>query len=248
MNKIYFVIAIFAIVLIGYFGLNFWLLENNQRSTITEPLSFDPYGLNIYPSQPASNRDLTKPLVVFFGDSRSRAWTAIANISFEFINRGIDGQTTNQVLGRVSAHVATLSPQFVVVQVGINDLKDIATFPNELKSIVSGCKQNIQKIVEQLSKGRKTTVILTTIFPVPELTQSRRLYWSEDVDRAIIEVNQYIKSLEGDRVIILDAASLLADEGGKIRQIYSLDFLHLNNNGYTMLNDELSKILINQVR
>jgi len=244
MNKIYFAIAILLILLSGSFGLIFWLQNNNQPSAITESL-IDPYGLNMYPSNPVLNRDLNKPLVVFFGDSRAVAWPAIADIPFEFINRGINGQTTDQVLGRLSAHVASLSPQIVVVQVGVNDLRDFATFPNEARNIVNNCKQNIQKIVDRLTQELKATVILTTIFPTSELSQSVRAYWPEEADRAIIEINQFIKSLKGDRVIILDAAALLADERGKVRPIYSRDILHLNSQGYTMLNEELLKILTN---
>jgi lysophospholipase L1-like esterase len=199
----------------------------------------------MYPSSPISNRDLNKPLVVFFGDSRTVAWPAIADIPFEFINRGINGQTTNQVLGRLSAHVASLSPQIVVVQVGVNDLRDFGAFPNQSRNIVNNSKQNIQKIVDRLTQELKATVILTTIFPTSVLSQSMRAYWSEEADRAIIEINQFIKSLKSDRIIILDAAALLADESGKVRPIYSRDLLHLNEQGYAMLNEELLKILRN---
>ena len=246
MRKIYLAIAVIVILLSGL-TLNFWFQnQRNRQYIITESLYLDPYQIEIYPSNPNSlKRDLSKPLVVFFGDSRAYEWSAIANIPIEFTNRGINGQTTNQVLGRTSAHVASLSPNFVVIQVGINDLKHIATFPNESQSIVTNCKQNIQKIVDELIKEQKTTVILTTIFPVPDSSQSQRSFWSDDVDRAIIEVNHFIKSLKSDRVIILDAATLLADERGKVRQIYQRDFLHLNESGYTMLNKELSKILVN---
>jgi lysophospholipase L1-like esterase len=248
MNKIYFAIAAIVILLCGYFGLNFWLLDNRTPSnSMTESFGSDPYELSTYPINPdLSKRDLNKPLVVFFGDSRAVAWPAIANIPFEFINRGINGQTTNQVLGRLSAHVASLSPQIVVVQVGVNDLRDFAEFPDKSRNIVNNCKQNIQKIVNRLTQELKATVILTTIFPTSELSQSVRAYWPEEADRAIIEINQFIKSLKSDRVIILDAAALLADERGNVRQIYSLDTLHLNSQGYKMLNDELLKILTNK--
>ncbi|MFZ4728824.1 MAG: SGNH/GDSL hydrolase family protein [Pseudanabaena sp.] len=248
MNKIYFAIATIVILLCGYFGLNFWLLDNRTPSnSMTESFGSDPYELSTYPINPdLSKRDLNKPLVVFFGDSRAVAWPAIANIPFEFINRGINGQTTNQVLGRLSAHVASLSPQIVVVQVGVNDLRDFAEFPDKSRNIVNNCKQNIQKIVNRLTQELKATVILTTIFPTSELSQSVRAYWPEEADRAIIEINQFIKSLKSDRVIILDAATLLADERGNVRQIYSRDILHLNSQGYKMLNDELIKILTNK--
>lgn len=244
MSKIYFAIATIVILICGYFGLSFWLLDDRSpRNSMTESLGSDPYELKTYPVNPdLSKRDLNKPLVVFFGDSRTVDWSEIPNIPFEFINRGINGQTTDQVLGRLSAHVASLSPQIVVVQVGVNDLGELVTFPYKTRNIINNCKQNIQKIVDRLTKEVKATVILTTIFPTGE---SQSLRWLEEADRAIIEVNQFIKSLKGDRVIILDSAALLADERGKVRQIYSRDLLHLNKQGYTMLNEELLKILAN---
>ena len=252
MNKMYFAIATFVILICGYLALNFGFQNNHQPYSLTEFLPSDPNELNIYPTNPdMSQRDRNKPLVVFFGDSRAYEWPAIANIPFEFTNRGINGHTTKQVLGRLSAHVANLSSQFVVVQVGVNDLVQIAPSSNQLQSVVTNCKQNIQKIVDQLAKELKTTVILTTIFPVAALSPSQRSS-SAELDRAIVEVNEFIRSLKsdrvGDRVIILDAAALLADENGKVRQIYSRDFLHLNENGYTILNTELLKILTYQVR
>ncbi|MFM7887107.1 MAG: SGNH/GDSL hydrolase family protein [Pseudanabaena sp.] len=244
MNKIYFAIAIIVMLICGYLGLNLWLLDDHTlKNSKNKSLGSDPYELKTYPVNPdLSKRNLNKPLVVFFGDSRTVDWPEIPNIPFEFINRGINGQTTEQVLGRLSAHVGSLSPQIVVVQVGVNDLADLATLPNAPRNIINTCKQNIQKIVDRLAKEVKATVILTTIFPAGE---SQSLRWPEEADRAIIEVNQFIKSLKSDRVIILDAAALLADERGKVRQIYSRDLLHLNKRGYTMLNEELLKILAN---
>lgn len=244
----YFAIATFVVLICGYLALNFWFQNNHQQDFTSEFLRLDPNELDIYPTNPnMSQRDRNKPLVVFFGDSRAYEWPAIVNIPFEFINRGINGHTTKQVLGRLSAHVGNLSSQFVVVQVGVNDLIQIATSPNQSQSVVTNCKQNIQKIVDRLAKELKITVILTTIFPVAELSPSQQSSL-EEVDRAIIEVNEFIRSLKSDQVIILDAAALLANENGKVRQIYSRDFLHLNDNGYTILNIELSKILTYQVR
>ena len=248
MNKMYFAIITFVILICGYLALNFWFQNNPQQYFTTGFLRSDPNELDIYPANPdMSQRDRNKPLVVFFGDSRAYEWPAIANVLFEFINRGINGHTTNQVLGRLSPHVGNLSSQFVVVQVGVNDLVTIATSPNQSQRVITNCKQNIQKIVDRLAKELKTTVILTTIFPVAELSPSQQSSL-EEVDRAIIEVNEFIRSLKSDRVIILDAAAFLADENGKVRQIYSRDLLHLNDNGYTILNNELSKILTYQVR
>ncbi len=78
MNKIYFAIAAIVILICGYFGLNFWLLDKRSpRNSMTESLGLDPYELKTYPTNPdLSNRDLSKPLVVFFGDSRTAVFNS----------------------------------------------------------------------------------------------------------------------------------------------------------------------------
>ena len=153
MNKMYFAIITFVILICGYLALNFWFQNNPQQYFTTGFLRSDPNELDIYPANPdMSQRDRNKPLVVFFGDSRAYEWSAIANVPFEFINRGINGHTTNQVLGRLSPHVGNLSSQFVVVQVGVNDLVTITTSANNSQSVITNCKQNIQKIVDRLAK------------------------------------------------------------------------------------------------
>ncbi|PZO38327.1 MAG: lysophospholipase [Pseudanabaena frigida] len=250
MKRMYFAISILVILLCGSLGLNIWLYNISYRQYIkTESLRFDPYELNNYPESPdIFKKDRLKSLVVFFGDSRAAAWPEIADISYDFANRGINGQTTNQVLQRLPAHVATLSPKVVVIQVGVNDLKNIVIFPDRAQSIVANCKQNIQQIVEKLTQELQTTVVITTIFPAGELSLLRRLYWTTEIDRSIIEVNQFIKSLKSDRIIILDAATILADERGVTRSEYSQDHLHLNAIGYTKLNNELEQILKSLVR
>jgi lysophospholipase L1-like esterase len=60
---------------------------------------------------------------------------------------------------------------------------------------------------------------------------------------AIEEGNDYIRSLEGEAVIVFDAYSVLVGEDGKIKPEYSRDLLHLNVAGYERLNGELVKIL-----
>lgn len=89
----------------------------------------DPYGLKLPGFKDPPTADLTKPLVVFFGDSRAQQWPAPASNRFRFLNRGIGGQTTEQVRGRFDEHVKPLKPRVVIIEAGVNDLKAIALFP-----------------------------------------------------------------------------------------------------------------------
>ncbi|NEQ41144.1 MAG: SGNH/GDSL hydrolase family protein [Okeania sp. SIO3I5] len=178
------------------------------------------------------------------GDSRARAWKSPEDFDdFNFINRGISGQTTGQVLGRLNRHLQPLSPDIVIVQVGVNDLSRIPLFPENKETIISECKSNIKEIVSE-SRQLGAVVIMTTIFPLSEVPLKRKLFWSPDiVTTAIKEVNNFIYSLENEDVIIFDTGDILVNQQGKVREEYSRDFLHLNRAGYKTLNEKLMPIL-----
>ena len=143
---------------------------------------------------------------------------------------------------RFASHVRSLQPNIVIIQVGVNDLKTVALFPESRDSIVANCRENIKRIVDE-SKSLGATVILTTIFPVGEAPIQRKPFWSDDIESAVNEVNVYINTLAEDKVIIFDAFSILANSQGMMLQKYASDELHLNNQGYEILNKELVKLV-----
>ena len=142
---------------------------------------------------------------------------------------------------RFKYHVNSLKPNIVVIQVGINDLKTVALFPERRNLIVANCRANIKRIVDD-SKNLGAVVILTTIFPVGEVPLQRKPFWSDDIAKSVNEVNAYIATLAEDKVIIFDAFSILADSQGMMLK-YGSDELHLNNQGYEILNKELVQLL-----
>lgn len=225
-------VALNAILFIA--ARHYYLLLNQTR--------LDPLGLSYFSGKEKQSEVINSSAktVVFFGDSRAEEWTYPSDIKgFSFVNRGITGQTSTQVLARFDQQVLLLRPKIVVLQVCINDLKTIPLFPYQKASIIANCKNNIQEIVKR-SQSVGAKVILTTIFPVGEVPLARKPFWSSDVDRAIVEVNSYISSLQGPNVIILDSYALLVENG---KNKYELDTLHLNDKGYEILNQELTKIL-----
>ncbi|MGD1805737.1 SGNH/GDSL hydrolase family protein [Dapis sp. BLCC M126] len=130
----------------------------------------------------------------------------------------------------------------IIIQVGVNDLKNIPLFPEKKEIIISECKSNLEQIVRQ-SRQLGAVVILTTIFPIAEVPLERKLVWSPDVAIGIKEVNNFIYSLEKENVIIFDTTHILANEQGKVRREYRIDLLHINRSGYEALNDKLTPIL-----
>ncbi len=109
------------------------------------------------------------------------------------------------------------------------------------------CKANIQQIVAD-ARRIHATVILVTVFPIGPLPFEQRLIASDEVDTAIEDVNAYIRSLRSADVLMLDAAALLANEHGRVREDYSRDPLHLNAAGYSVLDQALADMLGSAVR
>ncbi|HEY9834587.1 MAG TPA: GDSL-type esterase/lipase family protein [Stenomitos sp.] len=204
----------------------------------------DPLGISAFSTdfQPNTIPATSTNTVVFLGDSRAERWIIPTKLKgFSFINRGINNQTSIQVLGRFNKHVLPLHPKIIIVQVGINDLKTIPLFPEQKNIIIANCKTNIQQIVARSLKSG-ATVILTTIFPIGPVPLTRQLFWSPDIAQAVLEVNAYLSSLKAKNILILDAYSLLAEKG-QVKSNYVRDTLHLNERGYQVLNQELTKIL-----
>jgi len=249
LNKFYLLLLVLALAVLGSsIALNLVLFNRAKQYYVEmNQVRLDPWGLKAYPlEQKPRQHATTEPRVVFFGDSRAAGWTIPPMRGYEFINRGISSQTSVQVLNRFDAHVRPLQPDVVVVQVGINDLKTIPLFPARRKAIVADCEQNIRQIVEE-SRQLGAVVILSTIFPAGEIPLERQPFWSEEVEGAIVEVNRHIAMLAQERVLVLDAFSLLADQQGGLRREYTKNELHLNERGYERLNLALMSLLHDRI-
>jgi len=196
--------------------------------------------VNAY-SSPAEESN--QPVIVFYGDSRAAAWPVPEQIrNVTVINHGIGYQTTAKVLGRFRQHVAPLKPKVIVIQVGTNDLRTIPLFPDQKEMIIGNCKANIKQIVN-LSLETGARVVLTTIFPPGTLPIVNRPFASDDLAAAIKDVNAYIETLESNRVTVFDTSRVLANSQGTVNPKYSRDFLHLNKEGYAVLNQAMADIL-----
>lgn len=243
-NLMFIVVMALAAALVGSLISNY---RNYQMSKQYEMFFsanlLDPFNLNSYP--PTSQVASSERLVVFFGDSRALEWPAPANTNgWQFINRGVNAQTSVQAAGRYDHHMAALQPNVVVVQVGVNDLRLIPLFPEQRNNIIVNAEQYIDQIVAQ-ALANNSTVVLSTIFPVGKPSLEQKLTGeSVEVITAVREVNQYIRSLAGNRVKILEADRILGDATGSIVRVeYHEDFLHINDRGYAALNQELERIL-----
>lgn len=191
--------------------------------------------------------DTTKSIsgLIIIGDSRAEQWVFDESFnSLEIKNLGVGGHTSRQALLRSKLILPSYKPRNIIIQVGINDLKNIPLLSIQVPSIIDMCKENITNLVILAKSTGAENIILTSIFPPGTIPFYRKPFWSKSIEKAIIEINSHIESLAINGVKYLDAHSILSNEQGIAKKIYQRDFLHIRKNGYNQINYILQPMLI----
>jgi lysophospholipase L1-like esterase len=223
-----------------------WVAERRALATYVElqALRLDPSGAREFED---ANKRLGPPApgttrIVLFGDSRVSGWHELPPLpAAEIVNRGRASETTAQGLLRLSRDVVALQPRIAVIQFGINDLKNIALFPDRAPEIAQTCTGNLEEIVGRL-RAAGVEVVLLTILPVGPVPWIRRPFWSEHIPEAIASVNQRLLALAGPGVTVLDCDAALADDA-RLQPQFADGALHLTPAGYEALGSCLTPTL-----
>jgi lysophospholipase L1-like esterase len=166
--------------------------------------------------------------VVFLGDSITDGWNLAKYFPGKpYVNRGIGGQTTPQMLARMYADVIHLHPAAFILLAGTNDIAR-NTGPETLEMV----EDNIRAMC-QLAASNNIKIILCLLTPVSDYARK------QTVDRPpadIMKLNHWIESYAPDvHAQIADYYVALVDEKGMLREGYSDDGLHPNAKGYELL-------------
>ena len=173
--------------------------------------------------------------IVLMGDSITEFWSQIQPEFFtntSYINRGISGQTTPQMLIRFRPDVLDLHPDVVVILAGVNDIAG-NTGPTTNDAIFG----NIISMVE-LAKANAIKVILCSVLP------ANNFYWrpNEKAAETIIQLNQLIQSYAKEHDIpYVDYHSAMADAKNGLPKEFSEDSVHPNLKGYQTMQPLLEK-------
>lgn len=176
-----------------------------------------------------ANRSVSKrPKVVFIGDSLTEAWATAEPRFFSqtVLDRGIGGQTSEQVLLRFYADVIALDPYVVHIMVGANDIAG-NTGPTDLE----GYENNVRAMVE-LAKLHGIHVMLGSIPPV------RRFWWAPNLRPAhtISRINAWLKAYAAaNGVTYIDYYSVLVGNDGGPKPGLTNEGVHPNRNGYALM-------------
>jgi len=169
--------------------------------------------------------------VVFMGDSITDIWKLEASFPGKpYINRGIGGQTTPQMLIRFRPDVIALDPKVVVILAGTNDISG-NTGPMTLAEI----EANLTTMAE-LAKFHKIHVVMSSVLPVNNYTERSKMFFPLRPPAQIVELNNWIKDycVRND-CIYLDYFSAMVDDKGLLRADLADDGLHPNEKGYAIM-------------
>jgi lysophospholipase L1-like esterase len=169
--------------------------------------------------------------VVFMGDSITDIWKFDKYFPGKpYINRGIGGQTTPQMLIRFRPDVIDLEPKVVVILAGTNDIAG-NTGPMSLAEIES----NLQTMAE-LARFHGISVVLASVLPVNNYTERSKMFFPLRSPAQILELNRWIKDYAAqNRDVYLDYFSAMVDDKGLLKRDLADDGLHPNDKGFTVM-------------
>ncbi|MGH9618889.1 MAG: SGNH/GDSL hydrolase family protein [Bryobacteraceae bacterium] len=168
--------------------------------------------------------------VVFLGDSITDGWGRRKGSVFfpgkPYLNRGISGQTTPQMLVRFQQDVVDLKPKVVVILAGTNDIAG-NTGPSTNKQI----EDNFKSMVA-IAKQNHIKVVLAS------LTPARAYPWRPGVHpvQRILALNAWIKQEAAQNgLVFLDYFSAMADKQEGMKPDLTVDGVHPNAKGYRVM-------------
>jgi acyl-CoA thioesterase I len=183
-----------------------------------------------------ADRLLTAPAagetrVIFFGDSITDLWKLEESFPGKpYINRGIGGQTTSQMLVRFRQDVIDLNPKAVVILAGTNDIAG-NTGPISNEDI----EANFASFAE-LARVHNIRVILSSLLPVNHYTPESEEFFASRPPERILALNRWLKDYcERSGLIYLDYFSAVVDENGMLKRDLTKDGLHPNEAGFRVM-------------
>ena len=212
------------------------IINKNIVLTLWLSLSFSLFGqdwpdLNRYRAYnaklglPAANESR----IVFMGNSITEGWSNILPEYFSgksYVNRGISGQTTPQMLVRFRADVIDLQPKAVVILAGTNDIAG-NTGPATIKMIAD----NIISMAE-LARENNILVVISSVLPVYDYSWKPGL---EPVPK-ISKLNEIIKNYAIKHGhTYLDYYTAMVDDQKGFKKEFTYDGVHPNKAGYEIM-------------
>lgn len=183
-----------------------------------------------------------KPRVVFMGNSITDGWINADSTFFagkNYIDRGISGQTTPQMLVRFRPDVINLKPAVVVILAGINDIAGntgIMTLEETFGNIIS---------MAQLAKASNIKVVISSVLPAYDFPWRPGMQPAEKV----IKLNAMLKAYAAkNNIVYLDYFNAMKDERNGLPANLSKDGVHPTLEGYKIMEPLAEKAIAEALR
>ncbi len=169
--------------------------------------------------------------VVFLGDSITDYWKLPDYFPGKpYINRGVDGQTTPEMLVRFRQDVIALHPKVLVVLAGTNDIAGV-TGPTLNEDI----EANYASMAD-LARAHGIRVVFASILPVHNYTHDAEESFALRPRDRILALNKWLKDYcAQNRFVYLDYFSALVDDRGMLKRTLADDGLHPTDAGYKIM-------------
>jgi lysophospholipase L1-like esterase len=225
-----------AVVFLVALGVPCAVLPKAQNSTPSSSATEeekrevpDWAGLRVYE---AANTELMKRpaaagRVIFFGDSITEMWNL--DLFFRgkgYINRGIGGQTTAQMLVRFRQDVIQLKPKVVVILAGTNDVAE-----NQGPTTLDAIEGNLASMVE-LADTHHIRVVVCSVLPVGVYPWRKHIRPVEKISA----LNAWLKGYaDGRGAFFVDYHSAMQNETHAMKKELSEDGVHPNSTGFSLM-------------
>jgi len=243
MTKFYFnTILIFLLA----FGFNLKAQKSSSEKIQTQVVEFikkiDWGGLDKYKEDNKKELSNKTVDVVFMGDSITEGWSNYFPDFFtnnNYVNRGISGQTTSQMLLRYRQDVIDLKPKAVIILAGINDIAHNTKYYSI--DVIAG---NIFSMVE-LAKANGILPIISSVLP------SDKFAWNPEIlpAESIISLNRLLKSYaQKNDVSYLDYYGTMNNKKGGLKSDLTNDGVHITIKGYSVMNEMAKNHIQNSLK
>jgi acyl-CoA thioesterase I len=182
--------------------------------------------------------------VVFLGDSITDYWKLADYFPGRpYINRGIDGQTTPQMLVRFQRDVIRLHPKVLVVLAGTNDVAGV-TGPASDDEIEANWAT-----MAELATAHEIRMVFASLLPVNNYTADARESYALRPRRRILALNAWLKNFCAKKgFVYLDYFSAMVDREGMLERGLSDEGLHPNAAGYKVMAPLAEKAIADSLR
>ncbi len=216
-----------AIPLTGFPGLDRWRASNvaMYADDFGQLSRYREANAALAPPAAGENR------VVFFGDSITDSWKLAEYFPGKpYVNRGISGQTTSQLLVRFHQDVIALHPKAVVILAGTNDIAG-NTGPIHNEDI----EANYASLAD-MARANQVQVVFSSVLPVHNYTERSKEPFAQRPPARILALNTWLNDYcSKNGIVYLDYFSAMVDDAGMLKKDLAEDGLHPNVVGYRLM-------------